>query len=81
MCGQRQEEGNKNKTGSLNRKKNGVEHDGTSPWIHKQTCVCVSLCVCITQRDRLQSVPHSRHAQHLGDERQGMQNLNNGNYP
>lgn len=43
--------------------------------------VCESVCVCITQRDRLQSVPHSRHAQHLGDERQGMQNLNNGNYP
>lgn len=41
----------------------------------------VSLCVCITQSDRLQSVPHSRNAQHLGDERQGMQNLNNGNYP
>lgn len=80
MCGQRQEEGNKNKTGSLNRKKMGLNMMEHPPgYINRR--VCVSLCVCITQRDRLQSVPHSRHAQHLGDERQGTQNLNNGNYP
>lgn len=49
MCGQRQEEGNKNKTGSLNRKKMGLNMMEHPPgYINRR--VCESVCVYYTER-------------------------------